>query len=165
MNAQKVQLGETGRRSELDAVDADPLVAEVRNAADALSRCLDMLGLQPGGTPGGDPETLFREIYGLRRSRDAIFPRLFGDPAWDILLHLYEDRRQGGSGTVFSAAEASGLTAVDGAYYVNAMIREGVLRPGAGEGEVEISDDGLAMMERWLAEASSTVRRWAYTWS
>ena len=114
------------------------------------------------GTSPGDPRTFPREVYALRRARDAIFPRLFGDPAWDVMLHLYECHRSGWPATRDAAGGAACSSAAVGARFVAALVHEGMVRPALGteETHVELSEEGLEMMERWVAQAHAAIARW-----
>lgn len=76
------------------------------------------------------PATLAAGLYRERRARDAAFgplARLFRDPAWDVLLHLFVVGEEGGVVCAGGAASASATPTTTGLRCVEAMVEAGLL--------------------------------------
>ncbi len=65
---------------------------------------------------------LAREIYKARRLRDAVLPRLFGEPAWDILLDLFASEAEHIDVSVSSACLAAGVPATTAHRYLIELV-------------------------------------------
>jgi DNA-binding MarR family transcriptional regulator len=76
-------------------------------------RSLNLRSVKPTEDPleayGGEAVVeLARNMYALRRNRDAIFGgELFSEPAWDILLHLFVAGADGGVVSVLAACNGA----------------------------------------------------------
>lgn len=100
---------------------------------------------------------LARQIYALRREREAIFGKaeLFGEPAWDILLDLYVAHVERKSVSVSSACIGSASPPTTGLRWLGILAEEGfVIREADPQDQrrvlVRLSDKGLAAMDRYL---------------
>jgi hypothetical protein len=97
-------------------------------------------------------------VYRARRTRERAFgdsADLFGEPAWDILLDLYVARQIGVMVSVGSASIASGAPSTTGLRWVNVLVAKGFIdRVHDSEDRrrslVQISDQAMEIMERWL---------------
>jgi DNA-binding MarR family transcriptional regulator len=81
----------TGSRTE----EFDELLLGAQDDVASLARRLDALSRVQVGSGSPDPAGAARRLYRHRRRRSRYFdPRLFGEPAWDILLDLYIARTE-----------------------------------------------------------------------
>jgi DNA-binding MarR family transcriptional regulator len=70
---------------------------------------------------------LARRILGMRRLRDRLLGEFFAEPAWDILLDLYVQSREGKTVTVSQLSLATGSPATTALRWINTMARAGLL--------------------------------------
>jgi DNA-binding MarR family transcriptional regulator len=69
-----------------------------------------------------------RCLYGSRRLRDGLFPpRLFGEPAWDILLDLYAAETEGDAIDVSSACLAAAVPQTTALRYIARLETAGLV--------------------------------------
>jgi DNA-binding MarR family transcriptional regulator len=72
------------------------------------------------------PANAAREIYKLRRRRtELIDDEIFGEPAWDILLDLFEANSRGKVIGITSACIASAVPSTTALRWLNALIARG----------------------------------------
>lgn len=103
---------------------------------------------------------LAKLMLAARRSRDPFFPAdLFGEPAWDLLLHLYIAYREGQGFDLPAAARAAGVGTTVVARWVAVLVQRELVegsreaRPRvAGEAPpvYYLSDRGVTTMEACL---------------
>lgn len=107
------------------------------------------------------PPGLAAHLYCERRRRDAWFGEgLFWDPAWDLLLYLY-DACEGGRASVPIDRALQGSAAVSLASarrWIDLLVAEGLVaesaRPGCGDQtRIGLTARGRAVMAGFLREA------------
>ncbi len=109
---------ETGRLAELVRLVAE-LTARLREMAE-----------RPENRVGTPEAALARAqaILSLRRRRDALFdPRIFGEPAWDILLDLFVESELGRRVPVSSACIASAAPATTALRHIAQIEERGLI--------------------------------------
>jgi len=95
-------------------------------------------------------------IYDARRNRDRIFnQRLFGEPAWDMLLALYCLPRQGIFLGVTSLAHAANVPPSTGHRWQKILFDEGLIERGPAvldhrQHLVGLTDKGKTLMRKYL---------------
>lgn len=94
--------------------------------------------------------------YRARRNRDAIFPAIFGEPAWDILLDLYDKHMTATRVSVTSACVAASVPPTTALRHITLLCNAGLVERHRAETDarlcfVSISPQGLQLMEDWLA--------------
>jgi len=100
--------------------------------------------------------TLAYEIYKKRRLRDRIVAeRLFGEPAWDMLLALYSFPARGEFLTVTSLNYAADIPQATGLRWQQSLQKHGIIERGpdgldARVKFMRLSSAGKAMMDRIL---------------
>ncbi|WP_174274013.1 winged helix DNA-binding protein [Sphingomonas bacterium] len=126
---------------------------ELRTRVDeALGRCLKAV---LSDNPGVSTVTQFvRAELKARACRGQIFDTdLFRDPAWDMLLDLYDAHSAGRVISVSSLCIAANVPATTGLRYVAAMEREGLVSRRRDKSDhrrvlIEASPSALAGVER-----------------
>ena len=100
---------------------------------------------------------LAQALYNLRRKRDsALGPRrIFGEPAWDILLDLYIASKRGMEIQVSSVCIEAGVPSTTILRWIARLEKEGLLYRKADRGDarrrfVRLTDEGHAVMRRVL---------------
>lgn len=144
-------------------MDVKKLAAKI----DAAQIILDETRLESGCAVFGGPQRLARSreevaldaaTHALadRRARAEHFDslRLFGEPAWDILLDLYIHQARQEAVTVKSAIIGSGASAVTVMRWLNALDQEGLVRS-----ETDPTDD-RQMLLRLTAEGYEAITRY-----
>lgn len=106
------------------------------------------------------------KLYDARRRRDRMFDnRLFGEPAWDMLLALYALPKRGIPLGVTSLAYAANIPPTTGLRWQKVLLAEGLIERGPTEKGarqlVRLTETGRLLMERYLirlyhCEARST---------
>ena len=95
-------------------------------------------------------------IYDARRDRERIFDsRLFGEPAWDILLALYALPLRGELLTVSSLAIAAAVPPTTGLRWQNILMSQGLIERGpagidARKQFMRLTPEGRTLLERYL---------------
>ena len=98
----------------------------------------------------------------VRRRRERVFgTRLFGDPAWEILLDLFIQRLDGRTTTITSACIGSGAPQTTALRYLTSLIERGIVvrRASSNDRRVQYVDLSPAAFERMvgiLDRAAST---------
>lgn len=111
------------------------------------------------GEAGGEPPalTLARRLHNLQHTRDdALGAKLFGDPAWDILLDLFvshHDRTRLSVSAVCIGVNGCAATVLR---YLAILQHEGLVARIRDESDgrrsyVELTPDGCAKLEALLA--------------
>lgn len=126
-----------------------------------FARRVGMLAeLLPHGEVEASPDEIgafARQLYDERRIRDGSFSgELFGEPAWDIMLHLYAAREEARRVSVASACAAAAVPPSAGLRYLNAMLKLGLITttpaPQNGdEASVELSEVSRRRMTQLLS--------------
>jgi DNA-binding MarR family transcriptional regulator len=112
-----------------------------------------------------DPvDTCYRRIHGIRRyiaaraGRGRFFnPRLFADPAWDMLLELYVASLAQRRLQVSRLVERSGVPMTTALRWINALEREGLVKrePDVHDSRLvllSLTDKGRRAMDDYFAE-------------
>lgn len=101
-------------------------------------------------------EAVVSHIICARRMRAELFrPEFFSDPAWDLLLVLFQAELRQHRVSAAKLTKATGLPSTTTGRWIAALEREGFLRrkpdPGfAGRTFIELSGRGTAAMQQWL---------------
>lgn len=101
---------------------------------------------------------LAARIYDSRRARDGMFSnRLFGEPAWDMLLALYCLPRQGTFLTVGSLSNAAGTPTTTGLRWQEKLTEAGLIERGPRTGDrrtefVRLTQTGKALLRTYLTD-------------
>jgi DNA-binding MarR family transcriptional regulator len=98
-----------------------------------------------------------RRMYQSRRARDSVFGThagLFGEPAWDILLDLYDYRERRQQISVGSACLASGVPHTTALRTINCLVEHGLIdklpdRLDRRRSNLELTQEGVDLIERW----------------
>ncbi len=106
-------------------------------------------------------DLIARSLYRDRRLRGDIFPcpRLFGEPAWDILLDLYIAQREGKTVSVTSACIGAAAPTTTALRYLNRLENLELVRrlgdPGDGRRALlRLSEKAIGLVERYLSESN-----------
>jgi DNA-binding MarR family transcriptional regulator len=100
---------------------------------------------------------LARKIYDARRARDRLLDnRLFGEPAWDMLLALYFLPASGLMLTVSGLACCSGVPHTTALRWQTRLLEEGLIERGPHETDrrmqmLRLTDAARDMLEGYLA--------------
>ena len=96
------------------------------------------------------------KLYDARRGRDRIFrDRLFGEPAWDILLALYGLPSRGVCLGVTSLGHAANVPPTTSLRWQNLLTQEGMIERGplvrdSRKQLVRLTDKGRNLMDKYL---------------
>ena len=99
---------------------------------------------------------LASQLYEARRGRDRLFnEKLFGEPAWDMLLALYCLPAQGIVLTATSLSYAANIPPSTGTGWQKLLLDEDLIKrgPNLSDGRqqlVALTDKGRTLMERYL---------------
>lgn len=102
-------------------------------------------------------------IVGARTVRNRLFgSKLFGEPAWDILLDLYVTHGKGQSISVSSASLAGGTPATTGLRWLSTLDREGFIERRGDDIDqrrqfVSLSDHGVVQMDNFMTKFADWV--------
>lgn len=113
--------------------------------------------MQQGLFAAADAEALVGHILQARRFRGTVLnPRLFSDPAWDLLLNLYHGQLRHVDVTVDDLVEAVGLSPAVTVRWLETLAAEGLTREkrdprNPGQVAVELTGEGATAMRRWAA--------------
>lgn len=101
---------------------------------------------------------LAQKLRALRNLREEMFgPRLFSDPAWDVLLTLYLSKLQQARLKVTSVIEESGVPPTTVLRWIAALSERGLIVRSTNPTDlrsclVELSDEAAAMMTNYLEQ-------------
>lgn len=104
-----------------------------------------------------------REVLRARRRRDAYFSaRLFGDPAWDMILELYRAGLAQQKLSVSSLCLASGAPATTALRWITALQRDGLIDRHSDplDGRrvfVMLTDEGRRAMRDYLSSLPQSI--------
>lgn len=99
---------------------------------------------------------LAERLYESRRDRDRMFKdRLFGEPAWDMLLALYFMPRRGIMLGVMSLGHAANIPPTTGVRWQKVLEEEGLIERGpkvtdSRQQLVRLTETGRALMSKYL---------------
>jgi DNA-binding MarR family transcriptional regulator len=99
---------------------------------------------------------LARRIYDARRTRTKVLAsRLFGEPAWDMLLALYCHPNRGLTMTAGGLSDAADVAQTTGLRWQKVLLDEGLIKRGpqevdAGRQIVRLSHKGRMLMTTYL---------------
>ncbi len=122
-------------------------------------------GVDTGISIGG-AETFPEALYKIRRARDRVFPGLFADASWDIMLDLYDHRRRGRAVTISSACVASSVPPTTALRHLDVLTASGLVTRrscphDARSTYVELTQKGAELMDGWLSSTLRILSRWA----
>jgi hypothetical protein len=128
--------------------------------ADHITRCEQpAVRAQPGR--GNSPADFARHVLQARRRREALFPDLFADPAWDLLLDLFIATEEGRALSVTSACFGTNVPATTALRSIALLERYGLVlrRRHPTDGRcmlLSLSDRALQLMHQWCAEIGAS---------
>jgi DNA-binding MarR family transcriptional regulator len=99
---------------------------------------------------------LARKIYEARRMRDRLLnDKLFGEPAWDMLLALYHLPASGQMLTVSGLCHSASVPTTTGLRWQAVLFDQGLIERGPHETDrrmqfVRLTDRGRKMLEQYL---------------
>ncbi len=91
-----------------------------------------------------------RHLYRMRRKRDALFPGLFADPAWDMMLDLFVAYVEGRQTCVSSVCIAAAVPPTTGLRWITKLVEEGVF---------ERHEDALDRRRTYVALSSKAFQK------
>ncbi len=108
--------------------------------------------------PGQSAERRAEALYGGRRIRNRMFPeRLFGEPAWDILLQLFLAAQKGVVVTTAAVQRGADVSPEGAARWISNLEEARLVARSepteGGHGTVQLTADGLERMTRFFAIA------------
>lgn len=135
------------------------------DAIRALTEQVNAIQSQMAGATRPEPPIHARRMYQSRRARDSVFGRhasLFGEPAWDILLDLFDYRDRGQAISVGSACLASGVPHTTALRTINLLVEHGLVNKlpdltDRRRSNLELTNEGAALLERWAAASMEKV--------
>lgn len=136
--------------------DIAATAAALRRAANDIEAATGKPCIPPGHSEPAEGLALARALLDLRRRRDRLFSaRLFGEPAWDILLDLYIARLEGRAVSVSSACAAGAVPSTTGLRWLTELEREGLVVRAADPHDgrrvfVALSDDAVQRLGKLL---------------
>ena len=110
-----------------------------------------------------DLAQLAQKIYLARRLREDLFgERLFSEPAWDIILHLYVQDYRGVKETVTSVCRSSCVPEATALRQVERLEDLGLLRRTSDSGDrrrrlVALTDEGRFKMTEFLQRTARSM--------
>lgn len=104
-----------------------------------------------------------RQLYALRRRRDAMMPDMFGEPAWDMLLDLFVSTADGRQMPITNMCIASCAPLSTALRWIDKLIDSGFVakRPDALDGRrslIDLTESGTCMVEALLQSACDAQR-------
>jgi hypothetical protein len=138
-----------------DPGDAEAIARQIQGLAARL------VGLAAPGQCASSSLALLAKVRAAHadRQRRAIHfdPRLFSDPAWDILVYLFLCHLEGRSATVTEACHASPSAATTSLRHVTHLTRLGLVRrvahPRDGRSSfVDLTSPAIAKLKVYFAE-------------
>ena len=153
--------GESGPPFENDhGSDANEVVERIRE----LQHRLQQLALVAGVTEHDEAAAVPPEVHNLvpnilklrARRRKVFGPALFGEPAWDMLLELYNGHFRGRRESVSSLCLASGVPQTTALRRIRVLESEGLIERAADPRDARrfflaLTDRGLDAMSRLFA--------------
>ena len=138
--------------------------AEIRDRLAGALRLVDQLVDKPT-TQGGlrITEGLVRALIKVRRSRDRYFDsKLFGDPAWDMLLELYAAELGQRRVSITSLCIGSAVPPTTALRWIKALERKGLIRrtPDLRDARrvfVSLADETIQSMEQFFRNVPAGV--------
>lgn len=137
--------------------DAPSLDAAIHNVEQALTLLRE--GRRGPFAADGALLAKAKHLYAERRRRERVFDAdLFREPAWDMLLDLFINQREGVAVSVSSATIGAGVPTSTGLRLLGEMEARGFVRrvPDAYDRRrinVMLTDDAQARLEEYLALA------------
>lgn len=110
---------------------------------------------------GQDLGRLARALFRERRRRDEQFASsIFGEPSWDILLHLYSSSAEGHPVSISNACAAASVPATTALRYIKKLTSSGyVVRERVNKGRssvLKLTDRAHGEMTRLLTGLAAT---------
>lgn len=172
-----VATSNAGRPDRLSDVAADQNAARLRQLSDEVSRIASTLARLSAGpaTPARKPEAIatadlpevsaeiVRSVIRARRLRSRFFPEeLFADPAWDMLLDLFQAEIGQLRVPVSSLCIAAAVPATTALRWLRTMTERGLFVRSADPHDgrrvfVELAPQASAALRRYFAEVGTPV--------
>ena len=127
-------------------------------AVEATSRFDDLRSLLSSAIALHIGDDHVQSVLSLRRGREALFgKRLFSDPAWDVILHLYAQRLAHRTTSTLELSRAIGVPESVVARWLVVLAQSGIVAvDGARSGRhavVRLSEEGAMkigqLLEQW----------------
>ena len=95
------------------------------------------------------------EYSGRRKRGDFLPERLFGEPAWDILLHLFVQESRQQSISITSACDASGASVSSALRWITLLEQDGLVERSSSMPDdlaavLKLTPAGLLAISKWL---------------
>ena len=136
------------------------LIQQIRNAGNKLDELANAASsFIPVHRNPAALEATIRRVLTIRRMRTRIFnQKIFGEPAWDILLELYAARLGSKREYISSLCIASGAPPTTALRWINSLEECRLIRrhsdPNDGRRSfMELTKNGLGAMERFFEQA------------
>lgn len=156
---------ETDRSEE--KADLERLAATLKELKMTAKQALAALrtpadGAPPPAAARDASQSLPQLAYKMRRARDEIFPNLFGEPAWDILLDLYDNTMRARPVQISSACIAASVPPTTGLRWIKVLCENGLAVKTQSEKDARsfyltLSPEGLRRMEEWIGKADRLI--------
>jgi len=126
--------------------------------------CPPIAELKPAigsATAPADHAMLMKNLYGLRRDRCDIFPAgIFADPAWDILIDLYQAKLEFRRISVSDACIAACVPPTTALRHIGKLDQMGLLKRVQDQHDarrvyLELTTEAESMMTGWSTKALS----------
>ena len=110
------------------------------------------------------PAQVAAVMYAQRRERERVFgDKLFGEPAWDMMLELYVSAKQGGALSTKAVIAGSAVPPTTALRWLENMEREGIIRRFSDPGDkrrvcVALTASTHAGMTTYLNETISLLQ-------
>ena len=143
-----------------EPIDDDQLQANLRLGLDEVASVEEeRLRQKPRRRP--TQRELIRlagKLYDARRSRDRMFTeKLFGEPAWDMLLALYHMPSRGEFLGVMSLGHAASVPPTTGLRWQKVLVERGLIERGPRVSDsrqrlIRLTEGGRALMSQYLTK-------------
>jgi len=146
--------------SRYEGKSSDELLDKVSELSQKISK------LERNIATNGIPDKIPSIFYQLRRIRDGIFPDIFSDPAWDILLDLYEYRRKGRLVSVTSACLAASVPPTTALRYIARLVDEGLISRQTSPHDrrvvyLDFTNHGMHKMHQFITSSMQIIINWS----
>lgn len=148
----------THQRLEADnALENGTLAQVLRGVADRLMGTTALQSAAP--TQELTLSKVARSVLRHRRRREDLFPDLFADPAWDVLLDLFAAQREGKAISISSACIAARVPSTTALRCIHNLVTKGfIVRANdpsdARRVHLRLTEVAERPLEKWLIEAA-----------
>lgn len=131
---------------------------ELAKIAQQLGALSVAAGLTPFEPTDADLAALAKSLWRMRRSRGAIFSsEIFGEPAWDMLLDLFQHQVAGRHVYIKSACIGADVPTTTGLRWIDSLIERKLIVRHADTKDrrrqtISLSSEGMSKMRLCLAQ-------------